>query len=87
MEKIRFVLNTELVKSNPVSGEDVFTVSHFHSDTNENLEASDEKEIFDKAIDKMLEQLENFNKNGSNWVFNKVESLDIHTEYDPFRVI
>ena len=63
-----------MVKSDPVSGEDVFTISHFHSDTHVNLEGSDEREIFDKAIDKMLEQLENYNKNGSNWVFNKVVS-------------
>ena len=28
--------------------------------------------------------MENYNKNGSNWIFNKVESLDIHTtKYDP----
>ena len=73
IEKLRFVLNTELVKSDPVSGEDVFTISHFHSDTHVNLEGSDEREIFDKAIDKMLEQLENY-KIGKLWVFNKVVS-------------
>ena len=35
--KIRFVLNTELVKTDLSTNEDIYTTSHFHSDTYENL--------------------------------------------------
>ena len=61
-----------------------YTQYHTFIETQENFEGTDEQEMYDKAIDKMIVEVENYNNNGSNWIFNQVYSLDIHTtEYGP----
>ena len=50
------------------------------------LDASDVKEIYKKAMDKIMESLASFQMQGSNWRFGRVIKLDINTAvYRPLR--
>ena len=48
-----------------------FTDAHFHTETEINIQGTDESEILKRAEEKMIEGLENYNKNGSGWMFEK----------------
>ena len=58
----------------------------FLSKTERILDASDVKEIYKKAMDKIMESLASFQMQGSNWRFGRVIKLDINTAvYRPLR--
>ena len=60
--------------------------SFFNSETDENLEATDESEVYDTFIQTIEERIQNFNQRGSNWRFQRVLSLDIHlTDFQLLR--
>jgi len=51
-----------------------------------NLEGSDVNEIYDPMVVKVLDNLSNFQRRGSGWVFASIVRLEIHTEnYEPLR--
>ena len=51
----------------------------FHSKTEVNLESTDCNELFSKMKETILKSLEKFQRQGSNWRFHSVLSLDHHT--------
>ena len=51
----------------------------FHSKTKVNLESTDSNELFSKIKEIVLEPLSKFQRQGSNWRFRSVLSLDLHT--------
>ena len=54
----------------------------FHSRIMTNL---DENEILDQMIGRIIELIANFQQNGSNWVFERVNQLQIHlADWKPF---
>ena len=53
---------------------------YFHSDKYINIEATDEKEILKKAIRSILEKINIYQQNGSNWYFKEVIHLEILTD-------
>ena len=56
----------------------------FHSKTEVNLESTNSKELFSKLKETVLESLAQFQRQGSNWRFHSVLSLDLHTvKYEP----
>ena len=66
--KVKMILNCLLVKDDLTTGEeDPFSHSKFH----QNLEGTNWGEIFDREGMEMIENLENFNRRGSNWRFVK----------------
>ena len=59
---------------------------YFHSEIHENLESTDEKVILSQMINEIMEKLANFLKNGSQWYFKQLISLDIYTvDYKPMK--
>ena len=81
--KIKIILNCEMIREDPSGNTEILNV-YFHSETIENLEATNESEEFDKFIETIEEKIQNFNKRGSNWRFQKVNSLDVHLiEFKP----
>ena len=66
------------------SGEVIAKEAAFHSKTEVNLESTKSHELFSKMKETVLESLANFQRQGSNWRFRSVLSLDIHTvKYGP----
>ena len=51
----------------------------FHFKTEVNLESTNSNELFSKMEETALESLAKFYRQGSNWRFHSVVSLDLHT--------
>ena len=61
------------------SGEVIAKEEAFHSKTEVNLERTDSNELFSKMKQTVLESIAKFQRQGSNWRFRSVLSLDLHT--------
>ena len=61
------------------SGEVIAKEAAFHYKTEINLESTDSNELFSKMKQTVLESLAKFQRQGSNWRFLSVLSLDLHT--------
>ena len=60
--------------------------THFGINPIENLESTDESAEYGVMIHGIEETIQNFNRRGSNWRFQRVLSLDVHfTDYLPLR--
>ena len=66
------------------SSEVIAKEAAFQSKTEVNLESTDSNELFSKMKQTVLESLAKFQRQGSNWRFHSVLSLDLHTlKYEP----
>ena len=84
--RVRMILNCEMTRKELFSESTKILNTHFNSDTVENLEGTDEREVYDGSIQTIEERIQNFNQRGSNWRFERVLSLDIHfTDFIPLR--
>ena len=84
--RVRIILNCEMRREELFSEEVQILNSFFHSETVENLEATDESAVYDTFVQTIEERIQNFNQRGSNWRFQRVLSLDIHfTDFQPLR--
>ena len=58
----------------------------FHSDIEINLDGTDERELCDTTVERILENIATFIAKGSEIVFHSVINLELHTtEYMPLR--
>ena len=84
--RVRMILNCEMTRKELFSESTQILNTFFHSETVENLEGTDEREIYDGFMQTIEERIQNFNQRGSNWRFERVLSLDIHfTDFKPLR--
>ena len=84
--RVRMILNCEMTRKELFSESTQILNAFFHSDTVENLEGTDEREVYDGFVQTIEERIQNFNQRGSNWRFERVLSLDIHfTDFIPLR--
>ena len=66
------------------NGEVIAKEAAFHSKTEVNLESTNSTELFSEMKETVLESLAKFQRQGSNWRFHSVLSLDLHTlKYEP----
>ena len=69
-----------------ISGEVIAKEAAFHSKIEVNLQSSNSNELFSKMKETVLESLAKFQRQGWNWTFRSVLSLDLHTvKYEPLR--
>ena len=66
-------------KVDPKSGEVIAKEAAFHDKTEVNLESTDSNEFFSKIQENVFEDLSKFQRQGSNWRFLSILSLDLHT--------
>ena len=82
--KVKCVLNVEISRTSWASGEEIIDGPFFHSRQKKNL--GNNMEIVDEMEKEMMVNLENFNRRGSNWMFEKVIRLEIHfVRWNPLR--
>ena len=82
--RVRMILNCQMTRKELFSESTQILNAFFHSDTVENLEGTDEREVYDGSVQTIEERIQNFNQRGSNWRFERVLSLDIHfTDFIP----
>ena len=77
--KVNLILSCMMEKVDLKSGEVIAQEAVFHSKTEVNLESTDCNELFSKMKETVLESLAIFQRQGSNWKFHSVLSLDLHT--------
>ena len=84
--RVRMILTCEMTRKELFSESTQILNSYFNSETVENLEGTDESEVYDGSIQTMEERIQNFNQRGSNWRFQRVLFLDVHfTDFIPLR--
>ena len=60
--------------------------SEFHSNIELNLDGTDDKELYDTMVERILEKIATFLAMGSEWRFHSVIKLELHTvRYTPLR--
>ena len=82
--KAKLFLSCMMEKVNLKSGEVIAKVAAFHFKTEINLESTNSNKLFSKMKETVLESLAKFQRQGSNWRFHSVLSLDLYTiKYEP----
>ena len=84
--RARMILNCEMTRKELFSESTQILNTFFHSETVENLEGTDESEVYNTFIQTIEERIQNFNQRGSNWRFQRVLFLDVQfTDFIPLR--
>ena len=84
--RVRLILNCEMTRKELHSENFETMYPYFHSQTIENLEGINESELIDSLIETIEERIQNFTNRGSNWVFERVISLNVQmTQFIPLR--
>ena len=64
----------------------VIQPSAFHFRIEINLDETDEKELYDTLVDRMIEKVATFQSMGSGWRLHSIIQLELHTvRYNPVR--
>ena len=71
-------------KTNIATGEVEYTTAHFVSKVEIILQSTDLNDLFQRMMNKILESLAAFQMRGSNWIFDSIDVLELHTvKYKP----
>ena len=82
--KVKMILNCKLQRTDLRTGEIMEVDAEFHSNIKTNLEGTDENELFVEMIARINENIANFQRSGSNWVFVSINQLEIHmADWEP----
>ena len=64
----------------------VIHLAAFHSDIEVSLDGTDEKELYDTMVERIIEKMATFQSMGSGWRLRSIIQLDLHTvRYNPLR--
>ena len=77
--KVKMNLSYMMEKVDIKCREVIANEAAFHSKTELNLESTNSNELFSKLKEIVWESLAKFQRQGSNWRFRSVLSLDLHT--------
>ena len=67
-------------------GETVIKPADFHSDIGVNLDGTDERELYDRMVERIIEKMATFQSMGSGWRLYNIIQLELHTViYNPLR--
>ena len=84
--KVRSSLNFIMVKTIPTTGEETRDDAHFSSKQEIIVEGTDLEETYEKMIAKIFESLATYQKNGSDWKFEKIKKLELYiSKYNPVK--
>ena len=86
MIKVKLILRCNMEKNNISTGEVITHKAAFSSKPELNLEGTDVDDLYSTMLDRVLETLATFQRNGSNWTFKSIICLEIHTvAYEPLK--
>ena len=77
--KVKLILSCMMEKVDLKSDEVIAKEAVFHPKTEVNLESTISNELFSKMKETSLESLAKVRRQASNWIFNSVLSLNLHT--------
>ena len=76
--KTKMIFICKMQRTDLRTGEIIEADADFHSEIEKNLAETDENKLLDKMFARIAEVLANFQRSGSNWVFQRVGQLEIH---------
>ena len=66
--------------------ETVIKPADFYSDIGVNLDGMDERELYDRMVERIIEKMATFQSMGSGWRLYNIIQLELHTViYNPLR--
>ena len=84
--KIKLIMRCNMEKNNFSTGEVIVNKTSFHSKPEVNLEGTDVDDLYNTMVDRVLEAMATFQRDGSNWTFKSIICLEIHTvAYEPLK--
>ena len=84
--KVKVGLQCEMIRIDPETKEDVYTTCYFNSNLKIILRKDIIEEEYRVLSNEILENIANFQRRGSGWIFRKVLSMDIHlNKYEPLK--
>ena len=60
-------------------GETVIKLSDFHSDIGVNLDGTDERKLYDRMVERIIEKMATFQSMGGGWRLYSIIHLELHT--------
>ena len=82
--KVRLILKCNMERQ--TNSGTVIQPSAFHSDIEANLNGTDEKELYDTMVERVIEKMATFQSMGSVWRLHSIIRLELHTvRYNPLR--
>ena len=82
--KVKLIVSCMMEKVDLKSGKVIAKEAAIHSKTGVNFESTNSNELFSKMKETVLESLAKFQRQGSNWIFHSVLSLELYTvKYEP----
>ena len=76
--KVKLILNCKMQRTDLNTGKIIEADADFHSGIQTNVEETDEEELLNEMTARINENMANFQRGGSNWVFVKINRLEIH---------
>ncbi|VDI43458.1 Hypothetical predicted protein [Mytilus galloprovincialis] len=76
--KVQLVLQVEMVKTNPATGENIYVIPHFRSTLTTITESTDLELEIAFMVEKVKENMAKYMCEGSGWTFGHIEKLEIH---------
>ena len=70
--KVKLILRCNMEKNNISTGEVIVNKTSFHSKPEVNLEGTDVDDLYNTMVDRVLEAMATFQRDGSNWTFKSV---------------
>ena len=84
--KVKLIMRCNMEKNNFSTGEVIVNKTSFHSKPEVNLEGTDVDDLYNTMVDRVLEAMATFQRDGSNWTFKSIICLEIHTvAYEPLK--
>ena len=82
--KVKVALHREMVRVDPDTKEDVYTTCYFNSNLKTIIQKDTVTGEYRVMSNEILENVANFQRRGSGWIFRTVLSMDIHlNKYEP----
>ena len=84
--KTKLALQCMMEKIDPATGKSKIVDASFSSNPEILLQGTDIHEMYGNMVNKILENITTFQRQGSNWLFHSIAQLTIHTiKYQPLR--
>ena len=78
MTKVKLIFKCNMERGNTPE-EMVIKPADFHSDIEVNLDGTDEQELYDTMVERILENMTAFQREGSPWRLHSIIQLELHT--------
>ena len=84
--KVKLILRCNMEKISLSTGDDITLKTSFHSKAEVYLEGTDVDDLYNTMVDRVLESMATFQREGISWTFKSIISLEIHTvAYEPLK--